>query len=369
MAFLLSLVALTVLGLVATGGFYMVRQEFRAAQAGEHASATLAVSETGIADILADWQGELFSMLPIGGIQRLTSHTADGSAVVDVRRMSERLYLLDSRASLHADPENQRRVGVLTRLISTPFQRGAAVVTLNAATVEGSSAITGNDFVPNTWTALCPGAGAAIPGLMMVEDALATVSSPATITGAPPIVELPTLNLAALNDFGGITRAGLISIADTRLLGGTLGPTSPQTDANGNCLKSAPMNWGDPHQPASSCGRYFPVIHITGDAELAPGTVGQGILVVDGNLTIRGDVQFYGAITVLGHLLVEGAATLLAGHVRSLSLRLQNPSMHRDSWVTASSCAVERAVLNNPSLTHAQILPERSWVDLTALGG
>ena len=368
-AFLLSLVALTVLGLVATGGFYMVRQEFRAAQAGEHAAVTLGVSETGVADILSNWQGEHYSMIPIGGVEQVTSLGKAGSAIVDVRRMSERLYLLDSQASLYATPTNRRRVAVLTRLVSTAFHTGAAAVSLNSATIDGSAALTGVDFTPLTWGGVCPGAGGTTPGLQMIEDSLVSVVSPATLDGAPPILEVPGLTSTALHDFGGVSRAELIAIADVRLLGGPLGPTSPQTDVNGNCLRSAPMNWGDPYEPASSCGRYFPVIHVTGNAELTSGTVGQGILIVDGDLKVQGDVEFYGAIAVLGHLEVDGAATLLAGHIRATDLTLRNASMVRDSWIAASSCAVDRAILNNPFLTRPEALPERSWVDVTALGG
>lgn len=360
---------MTVLGLVATGGFYMVRQEFRAAQAGEQAAVTLSVSETGVADVIADWQGERFSMIPIGGMEQVTSLAEEGSSIVDVRRVSERLYLLDSRASLYATPNSQRRVGVLTRLVSTPFQTGAAALALNSVTVEGSAALTGSDFTPLTWGSVCSGMGGAIPGLLIPDDTLVVVTPPASVTGAPPMVELPTLNAGAMHDFGGISRAELIAIANVRLLGGPLGPTTAQTDANGNCLTSAAMNWGDPTDPTSSCGRYFPVIHVTGNAELTPGTVGQGILIVDGDLKVHGNVEFYGAVAVLGHLELDGGSTLLAGHIRAVDLTLRNPSVASDSWVASSSCAVERAILNNPFLTRPEMLPERSWVDLTALGG
>lgn len=311
-AFLLSLVALTILALVVTGGFYTVRQEVRAARAGEQAAATLAVSETGVADVLSNWEGERFSLLPLGGSEQVTSLSQDGSSTVHVRRLSERLYLLDSRASLYATPTHQRRVALLTRLVSPTFQTGAAALVLETATLEGDVVVTGNDFTPISWSGLCT-AGTTTPGLWMRDDSLVALTPPAGLAGAPPVLESPTLNTSALHNFGGLTRSALIGIADVRLLGGTIGPAGPQVDANGNCQVSNPLNWGDPNQPTGPCGRHFPIVHITGNAQLATGTVGQGILLVDGDLQVPSGVRFYGVVAVTGRLEIDGGGTLWPG--------------------------------------------------------
>ncbi len=367
-ALLLSIVAMSVLALVVTGGFYMVRQEFRASLAGERAAHTLGVSESGVAEVLADWQGEPYAQLPIGGGTQVTSLGSEGSALVDIRRVSERLYFLDSRASLYSGPSAGRRVGVLTRLVSPNLVTGAAALTLNSATLDGSVTLTGIEFNPLSWGGLCAGFGGSGPGLTIPDDSLTTVVAPAALAGSPPVIEVPSLGAGALHDFGGITRSTLASLADIVLAGGPVGPTSPQTDVNGNCL-AAPTNWGDPNDPTGSCGRHFPIVHVTGDAELLPGTVGQGMLLVDGDLRVNGNVRFYGMVSVLGHLEIEGSGTLFAGHVRASDLTMRNLNPATELWVTASKCSVTRAVLNNPNLTRPEILPQRSWVDLTALGG
>lgn len=368
-AFILALITLTVLGLVVTGSFYAARQETRISVASELTGRAFSVSETGIADVLANWQGERFGLLSVGAADQVTAIAAEGSALVDVRRISERLYLLDSRASLYADPQTQHRIAVLTRLRSPMFSAGSAALVLGQLVLEGDAGVTGADFTPLSWASLCGASGGAQAGVIIPDATSIATSGGAQVSGSPPVVENPGLGAAALVDFGGISWAELVAVADVHLPSGAFGPVAPQTGASGTCQTASASNWGDPNNPDGPCGRYFPVVHVTGDLQLAAGSVGQGVLLVEGNLHLTDDTRFFGVIVAHGEITIEGAGVLLAGTVRTQNLTTRNPSTVREVWVAASRCAINRAILNNPALTRAEPIPARSWIDFTALEG
>ncbi|MEZ4424021.1 MAG: hypothetical protein R3E98_11445 [Gemmatimonadota bacterium] len=369
MAFLLALVALSILGLVVTGGFYAARQETRISMASDRAQRALDVAETGIAEVLSNWQGERFGLLPPGQTDQITSLAREGSATIDVRRVSERLYLLDSRGGLFADPGIEHRIAVLTRLNSPLFTAGSAALSLSGLALEGDVGVTGADFTPLSWAPVCGAAGGGMAGVILPDDSAVTTAGPAVVSGVPPVVEDPALTAAALTSYGGLTWAELVAVADVRVTGGAFGPATPQLDANGLCQEASATNWGAPTDPMGPCGRYFPVVHSTGSLQLAAGTVGQGILLVEGDLMVGEDVRFYGAVVVQGTLTIDGGGVLLAGNVRAADIHARNPSTVREVWIASSRCAIDRAILNNPALTRAEPIPARSWLDFTALEG
>lgn len=63
-------------------------------------------------------------------------------------------------------------------------------------------------------------------------------------------------------------------------------------------LYSTMSDWGDWDD--------YKVVHITGTAELAGNTGGAGVLLVDGDLSILGQFQWYGVVIVMGDFLTSG---------------------------------------------------------------
>src|SRR5260370_36910349 len=78
--------------------------------------------------------------------------------------------------------------------------------------------------------------------------------------------------------------------------------------AAGACSQPVLTNWGDPLNPTAPCGNYMPIIHITGSATIN-GQQGQGILLVDGSLSVYGGFQFYGITIVKGSLITAGGGS------------------------------------------------------------
>lgn len=94
--------------------------------------------------------------------------------------------------------------------------------------------------------------------------------------------------------------------------------------------------------------------------------MGQGILLVDVDLDLRGNFQFNGVIIVQGDFETQGSGNRVLGGVMAANASLENQTLNGGSEVQTSTCAVSRAILNNASLTRPRPLARRSWMDLSA---
>ena len=95
--------------------------------------------------------------------------------------------------------------------------------------------------------------------------------------------------------------------------------------------------------------------------------MGQGVLLVDGTLDLRGNFLFYGIIIVQGDFETQGNGNRIIGAVMASNGLLDDQSITGGSEITYSRCTVQRAILNNASLSRARPLLQRSWVDMTAV--
>ena len=168
--------------------------------------------------------------------------------------------------------------------------------------------------------------------------------------------------------FGDLTWDEFTDMANIRLSGGNINVLEPDSTTAGDCI-AGPTNWGNPENPGAACSNWYPIIHVTGNANIQSGGVGQGVLLVDGDLDLRGDFVFYGIIIVQGSLGTQGQGNRVLGGVLASNADLQSQAFTGGSVVTNSTCAVRRSLLNNSSLTRVRPLASRSWADLSAISG
>ncbi len=71
------------------------------------------------------------------------------------------------------------------------------------------------------------------------------------------------------------------------------------------CDTNVETNWGEPTLATDPCFNYFPIIYHYGNLKLQGGR-GQGILLVEGDLTATGGMVFYGPVFVTGTLSTSG---------------------------------------------------------------
>ena len=365
--------ALVVVGVITTGGFFMATQEARIGVASEHANLAFYLTEQGLVDVLGDWETTIFEALPPWGDTAVTrTYSGLGQVTARITRMTDLLYFVDVDATVTKGGAvlsgASRRVGVTVRLMSAEMEPRAALTTRGPTNLSGTAEVHGEDEVPGGWGAFCPGGLEDKPGILTDDEDDVSTEGAAQLTGDPPVQEDENIDDDTFTQFGELSWADLTSMADITLSGGSLNTMAPDSTAGGqgNTGAAFPSNWGNPENPGAACFDWYPIIHVTGNANIQSGGVGQGVLLVDGDLDLRGNFAFYGLIIVQGSMETQGSGNRVWGGVMAGNADFDTQALTGGSVVTNSTCAVRRAIKENSSLTRVRPLAARSWVDLSA---
>jgi hypothetical protein len=288
----------------------------------------------------------------------------NSSYTATLRRLNPSLFMVraDGRqAAPGGEIQGRRNVSKLVRLDIPQIAMNAAITTRTGITISGSSDVSGIDSVPGAWGGLCPPAGPTVPGVRDSSGNVSTsgaCSGASCIVGSPQILTDPTVNSATFNQFGNTSFNQLAARANL-VLSGTVTGIGPAA-IGGACLYSVTTNWGDPLNPAAPCGSYWPIIYAPGDLHLSGG-VGQGILLVNGDLTLAGGVEFYGPVISQGTVRSTGTGGHVYGGVMAANANLGTVLISGNSVVNFSSCSIARAL---QGISTAAPLGERSWAQL-----
>ena len=192
-------------------------------------------------------------------------------------------------------------------------------------------------------------------GVRAPDSAVVQTGSGAHLGGNPPFYKDTSVHQSTFTQFGDISYTDLAAAATLQVPSGTY-KTNPST-SGGLCNKTDLSNWGDGMNPSAVCGDYFPIIHVSGDVTLN-GDQGQGILLVDGDLSVQGSYQFYGITIVKGSLKTAGGGATEAhfwGAVMAQNVDLELNNLSGNATLNYSKCAVVQA-LNMTGV----IAPDRS---------
>lgn len=368
----ITIFALMIVGVLATSSFYIARQETRISIASANAGKALYLAEEGLSQILDSWSMDEAQAMAPWTTRTLTDTLSYGIWSVTITRMTERLFLLESSGTVTKGGTvlsgASRRVASSVRIFTAEIAPNAAMTTRGPTTIKGGAEVRGEDDVPPGWDTFCPGPLTDKPGLLTDNASQVSLIGGGTITGMPEIEEDPTISDETFRQFGELTWDDLVAMADIHLPSGTITGPGPDSTLAGGCRTSNPLNWGNPLNPYSACGDYFPIIHVKAPYfRIQSGGVGQGILLVDGDLDLRGGFVFHGIVIVQGNFKTQGSGNRILGGVMASNVNFELQSLAGTSVVSYSSCAVERAVLNNKNLNRARPLAQRSWVDLSAI--
>jgi hypothetical protein len=278
-----------------------------------------------------------------------------------VRRLSSSLFLVESEG-FSADSLTRQQVGLLVRLRLFELGIRAAVTIQGTIQVSGNPTVDGNDRIPTGWS----GCGPLKPpeaGVRLRSLSDVTVQGAAKVLGSPPVEVDSTITGQSLLTFGnGLKFDDLAAMATLVLTPATYNGMAPAFSM-GTCNTAVQSNWGDPKNPASACGSYFPIILFKGSSptKLTTG-VGQGILLVEGDLSMAGNVEFYGPIIVKGGISVTGNGNKInGGIVAANGGTIDNNLVGGVANVNYSSCALAKALqINAPGFP----VRERSWVEM-----
>jgi hypothetical protein len=373
--------ALVVVGMLVTGGFYVASQEVRIGAESRFSAMAVNLAQSGTNGVLVNRTRD-FADLPLWGDTTLVD-TLDGGVVsVDVTRMASRIFFLDATATV-TDGDAlwsgaRSRVGVVTRMSQAQVDPRAALTTNARLGWAGRAVVRGIDAYPDgsdggaDWSGVCAASERIdVPGVLASDTARISwggepAGRRAATSGAPPVAEDTALSFASLTTLGDMGWDQVVELAE-ELPSSAPGPIGPVT-RDGRCAIGEPGNWGAPGDPASPCFDHFPILYRSGRLTLTGG-VGQGILLVDGDLVVSGGFAFYGPVIVRGRLITRGDGARFWGGVTVADANGRSSTLGDETTITYSSCVIERAILNNPALTRVRPLAMRSWVDLSDVAG
>jgi len=362
-----AIVAIVVLSALVAGTLFVSIEELRSGRSDMADQRALAAVEWALERAILDWDARRNTGDAVGATAAVSASALppNDSIIVTATRASRHAVWLTASARVTGDGSRapaRRAVGASLRLVGTPVSMRAALTTLGGVTVDAGT-IDGRDQGAGADTTdLCAesvaAAGVALPAASGVTCITCSSELGTGVFGVPP-VDTALVADSSLNVFGGESARVLSGRASIELLAGTFvaRPSWSGTD----CSTSDPLNWGDPSR-ASPCADWLPIIHVRGGAVLGAGSVGQGILIVDGALRVESGARFIGVVYTSGAIDVSGLGAEIVGVAFAESDRGASVSrVVGGGAVRVASCAVRRAVLGSARLART---PERWWVEL-----
>ncbi len=317
------------------------------------------VAEAGAYNALRAWDPVEYSQWVSGSSRRFTGITP-GQGIPysgEVRRLSSLLYLITAEGT-DTRHLSRQRIGVVARLYALEVEPKAAVTMRGPLSIGSDAVVVGNDLDPMGWD--CPGEGGLVAALRLPPkdsiQSLEILCPPAScVVGAPQIYADSSLTLDTLTTLDGLSLDQLRDLAWVVVPGGLVRPT-PRA-SNATCVTAASDNWGDPYGAARPCGRYHPLVYVTGDLEIRGGT-GQGVLIVDGDLAVSDGFTFVGLVVVRGAFQSSGVGNRIDGALIVANTELTPISIAGASVVQYSSCGLHTALIAS---ARAGLLREWGW--------
>ena len=368
MALGLVLIAITVISVLIVGAYYANVQEYRLGANGLTQNRAMTAAEYGHGFVYQNWN-RAWNSYKAGTTFVRGYVPGDGSLdSVRITKLNNLSYLVVSEGKSGIGPHGgaRRRAGLLVRLSVPQVNILGAITTKGTVKIGGSTSINGRDTSFAGWN--CPPAGAAVAGAAV--PSFTNLSYGGTCAGGSCIQGSPVVSITAAAadsntyfSYGGIKWADLVAMAD-KTVSGTLTGVGPSLVA-GACKTSDNKNWGDPARNVllpGACENYFPVIYAPGDVSIN-GNVGQGILLVNGNLSIQGGFNFYGPVISRGTVKLTGTGNHINGSVLAANVvdSTSTSLLSGNSAIQFSRCA------NNVALQRTALpakAPQRSWSEL-----
>ena len=361
----MAIFALVVIGGMVAGSFFIATQEQAVGRNSVRLQQAFSAAEEGAQLQMANWESATYNAMIVGDSVTFSGTLSTGTGWYrgSIRRLSDMMFLVRSEG-FNRDSTTRQQLGLLARLRPIEVTVRSALATTGTTDLRGSSLVSGHDVNPPD-TEGCD-LGASLPGVTTSGTITGNCGTDC-IEGSDPKVDYdPTLTNDSLLTFGDLTFDDLEALATVTYTStsATGQQVEPSVTADGRCNTSNWRNWGEPHVSGGvdACRDHFPIIYITGSLKVT-GVRGQGILVVDGDLDVSGDLEFYGVIIVRGNLRAATGTPLLNGTIvagggtdlEPLNTVAGNPT------VRYSSCSVTRALTTSAK---ADLLQERSWINL-----
>jgi hypothetical protein len=370
-ALMTVIVATVLVGALAAGSVFVGVQEQRMGEGVRRASKSTGLANGGAVEVLRSWNPQTNNSIriyPLDSIQVGATASPNGVGVYAGRvyKLTNEIFLMDvagrdSVSFLNNVPDNgaRDRIGLLARIVPLNVDIQAAMTVGGPVNFGGGNTfVNGTDATPPGWAANnCPPASATIAGVR-AKSAGDIGASQGQVSGSPDSVISPGMDSSTFTQYGTSSYTSLANAASITLPAGTY---NPAPSVSGGVCQSSNSNWGDGNTPSNPCGTRFPIVHITGNATIGAGQ-GQGILLVDGNLTMSGAFNFFGIIIVRGATTTTAGANVnVYGGLMMASMNFATTSFNGNVNVKYSKCALTKA--KDGTGTPA-MLRSRGWTEL-----
>ena len=361
-----AIMALVLLSALVAGALYVSTEELRSGRGDTQDQRALAAAEAALDSATLAWDPRRNTADSIGARREVTMGGAAPNATVSVLavRVQRRAVLMAASASATGDGRaipSRHTVAASLRLVGPRVAVRAALVTPGAVVIDGGTIDASDTATPPDGSRVCPVSQPA-PAVVVPDVARVTCTgcaadlSPA-VRGSPAVDASGAVD--AVPDLGDETLATLATRATIDLPAGTFAPTP--SAAAGDCDRADRLNWGDP-SGRTSCADWYPIIRVRGDAVIAAGGAGQGMLLVDGSLRVEAGARFVGVVIAGGAVTVDGPSAEVDGVVIALGADVTSPSrVVNGGAIRYASCAAWRATLGASRLVRTV---GRSWVEL-----
>src|SRR5688572_31814979 len=114
-----AVLALVVVGVLVTGGFFMAQQETRVGVASQQGSMAFYIAEQGMNEVLANWAAATYSAIPLWGADTVTGSITQGSYTVQIHHLTDYMYFLESEGTVTQGgllAGAARKMGLLARI-------------------------------------------------------------------------------------------------------------------------------------------------------------------------------------------------------------------------------------------------------------
>ena len=372
-----AIAAIVVIGGLIAGAFFASTQDYRQGRNTLASQAAFATAELGLNAGLTAWSTDTALALPVGTV-RTTKVLPAGAPAGDSARLRVTklnpltFWLVSDGWSKTGGSDYHARTNTIVRLSLMTFNTEGGLVAKGAVSVGGNSKINGNGVAPTNWD--CNGIeNKNTAGVATADTTKVTTSGSGTITGQPPKTQSSKAGSDdTYSNFGTTSFDSLAAKADIKLTNLTNISPAPLVSADGkSCVEKDPYtgaaiqtNWGDPVKDGGPCEPYFPTIYAPGSLQIQTGK-GQGILLVNGDMTITGNFEFFGIVVIKGVLSLKGTGQSegkITGVVLAQGADLgEKNELLGNANIQYSNCAVQKALQGNAQVSRA---PQRAWAEL-----
>jgi hypothetical protein len=331
LAIVIVLVVLLLIEAMAAGMLALATHARAAADAQLRSTRAAVAAQLAARVTIREWEVARADTLQVGAVRSFArggGAEADASWSAAIERLPSQFVVRSQGYVGSAVVYSKANSFALARMLD----RSAVLGELDAALQSGGVLVLDGAALALDHDSACAAPPPPLQPAAAISAAPALVAPAATVTGT--ILTDSLLRWSDSTALGNASWSDVAAIAD-RIEVGVLTP-SPVVNGNA-CDTTALANWGEP-AAGTPCSSYAPLVYAPGDLTVAGGR-GQGILVVDGVVALRGNAHFSGAVLARTGVTIDGGAM-----VKGAVLARRGFVLLQDATALYSHCELQRVL-------------------------